>query len=410
MYFATTRLETGLKRAVVAAGLLTFAACSDNPTGPPPSGDTQTPELGAKSQGTSNTIPGEYIVVFRDEVTNSDAVATSLAAIHRASIHHTYSAALKGFAASMSAQAAANLGRDPRVAYIEPDQVVQADGTQQMDAAGNPWGLDRIDQHPLPLSGSYTYATTGGGVFAYIIDTGIQADHPQFALRVGSRAQDVFDAFGGAGNDCNGHGTHVAGTVGGKTYGVAKSVKLRGVKVLDCTGHGTTSGVIAGVNWVLQNHLNPAVANLSLGGGKSTALNTAVNNLANAGVFVAVAAGNDNLDACTQSPSSATAAFTTAASTKTDHKASFSNFGSCVDGYGPGVSIKSAWIGGITAFLSGTSMASPHVTGVAALYKQVNGNQSSATINTWIKLNATQGSIIGNVAGTPNRLLFKSTL
>jgi subtilisin family serine protease len=410
MYSATARLQTGLRGAVLAAGLLTFAACSDNPTGPPPSGDTPTPELGAKSQGALGTIPGEYIVVFRDEVSNSDAVATSLAAIHRASIHHTYSAALKGFAATMSAQTAADLGRDPRVAYIEPDQVVQADGTQQMDAAGNPWGLDRIDQHPLPLSGSYTYATTGSGVFAYIIDTGIQADHPQFALRVGSRAQDVFDVFGGTGKDCNGHGTHVAGTVGGKTYGVAKSVKLRGVKVLDCTGHGTTSGVIAGVNWVLQNHLNPAVANLSLGGGKSTALNTAVNNLANAGVFVAVAAGNDNLDACTQSPSSATAAFTTAASTKTDHKASFSNFGSCVDGYAPGVSIKSAWIGGITAFLSGTSMASPHVTGVAALYKQVNGNQSSATINTWIKFNATQGSIIGNIAGTPNRLLFKSAL
>jgi subtilisin family serine protease len=243
-------------------------------------------------------------------------------------------------------------------------------------------------------------------VRAYIIDTGLQANHPDF----GGRAANVYDAFGGNGADCNGHGTRVGGTVGGSTYGVAKGVALRGVRVLDCAGSGSFSGIIAGVDWVRKNRFSPAVANMSLGGGYSSSVNTAVSNLANSGVFVAVAAGNSNANACYYSPASAGAAYTVAASDKTDTRASFSNYGSCVDGYAPGVGIKSAWLSSGTNAISGTSMASPHVAGVAALYKATCGDAASSTIASWINTNATTGVIKSNPTGTPNRLLYKGIL
>jgi subtilisin family serine protease len=289
---------------------------------------------------------------------------------------------------------------------VEPDRIVTADATQYMDANGDPWGLDRIDQLNRPLSRTYTYGVNGGGVTAYVIDTGLQENHPDF----GGRADNVFDALGGSGNDCHGHGTHVAGTIGGNVHGVAKGVQLRGVRVLGCTGSGSTSGIIRALDWVGANAAKPAVANMSLGGGRSTSLNNATANLANSGVFVAVAAGNENQNACNVSPASTPAAYTTAASDRTDRKASFSNYGNCVDGYAPGVAIKSAWLSSGTRTISGTSMASPHVAGVAALYKSNFGDASSATVANWISSNASPNVITGNVSGTPNRLLNKRAL
>jgi len=351
-------------------------------------------------------VPGQYIVVFQNSVADPASVATELVNTAGGSLLHVYTSAIKGFAARLPAPAADALGRNPLVASVEGDQVMRADVTQSMNANGDPWGLDRIDQNALPLSRTYTYTSTGAGVHAYIIDTGIWTLHPEF----GGRATNVFDAYHATGEDCNGHGTHVAGTIGAATYGAAKGVSLHGVQVPSCVGVGLNSDVIAGVDWVTANHLNPAVANMSLGGGKSPALDQAVTNLWNSGVFLAVAAGNDNVDACTESPSGAASVFTVAASEKTDAKASYSNWGTCVEAYAPGSAIVSTYLGGTTMSLSGTSMATPHVVGVAALYKATFGDQPSASVSSWIISNSTSGVITGNVSGTPNRLLFKSTL
>jgi subtilisin family serine protease len=347
-----------------------------------------------------DVIPGKYIVVAQ-EGRDPAAVARWQNARDRQVLP-----VVNGFAATLDAAQVRALRSSARVAYVEPDRIVTADVTQTTDANGDPWGLDRIDQTALPLSRTYTYTRNGAGVTAYIIDTGLQANHPDF----GGRAANVYDALGGSGNDCNGHGTHVAGTIGGNTWGVAKGVSLRGVRVLGCTGSGSTSGIISALNWLRTNAQRPAVANMSLGGGRSTTLNTAANNLANSGVFLAVAAGNENQNACNVSPASASAAYTTAASDRTDLKASFSNWGSCVDGWAPGVSIKSAWLSSGTRTISGTSMATPHVAGVGALYKSNFGEASSATVASWINTNATAGVIRSNPSGTPNRLLNKRGL
>jgi len=367
--------------------------------------DATRPEQNVAASQASR-VPGEYIVVFQPSVINPAALAAQLVRLQGGTLRFTYTSALKGFAATLPAAAAQALARNPLVAYVEQDQVYRVDGTQSMDANGDPWGLDRVDQQALPLSRTYTYTATGAGVNAYIIDTGIWTLHPDF----GGRADNVYDAFGLTGEDCHGHGTHVAGTIGGTTYGLAKGVSLHGVRVLSCAGLGLTSQIIAGIDWVRQNAIQPAVANMSLGGGLSTALNDATTNLWNSGVFVAVAAGNDNADACTASPASATGAFTAAASDKTDAKASYSNWGTCVEAYAPGSAIVSDFLLGMTMSLSGTSMASPHFAGVAVLYKATFGDQPSATVSNWIVTNATNGVITGNPAGTPNKLLYKSTL
>jgi subtilisin family serine protease len=360
-----------------------------------PAPDT-TPLVKIAQAPASAEIKGSYIVTVK---AGSDAAA--VAKDRSVTPEHVYEEVLNGFAASLTPGQLATLRADKRIQSIEEDQKAVSIATQT-----NPtWGLDRIDQRS-GRNNAYTYNGTGAGVTAYIIDSGLDASHTDFR----GRARNVFDAFGGNGQDCNGHGTHVAGTVGGATYGVAKSVQLRGVKVLNCQGSGSFSGIIAGFDWVRQNAVKPAVANASLGGGYSAALNNAATNLANSGVHTTVAAGNSNQDACNFSPASAANALSVAASDSADNKASFSNWGRCTDLYGPGVNVVSTRMGGGTTSMSGTSMAAPHVAGVAALYKSVNGEASSATVNDWLIGNSTPNVIRGNVSGTPNRLLFKSTL
>ena len=360
-----------------------------------------------KLRKNANKIENSYIVVLDDSVVGERGrlsiapyVAQEMVATHRGQLKHVYQHALNGFAVEMTPEEAEALSQDFRVKFVEEDGVVTADATQ----SNPPWGLDRIDQRSRPLNAIYTFNWTGSGVRAYVIDTGIRTTHTQF----GGRASNVFDAFGGNGADCNGHGTHVSGTIGGSTYGVAKSAMLRGVRVLNCSGSGSNSGVIAGVDWVTNNHINPAVANMSLGGGISSALDTAVNNLANSGVPIAVAAGNSNADACGSSPARAANAITVGSTTTTDARSSFSNFGVCLDIFAPGSGILSSYFSSdtATATLSGTSMASPHVAGVAALYKQFNPGASATTTRNAIVNGSTANVVTGAGSGSPNRLLY----
>jgi subtilisin family serine protease len=353
--------------------------------------------LAAAAGQAGDVIEGSYVVVL-EEGKDPKAVAQS----KRAKAKEIFRSAVNGFAADLSDQQVAALRRDSRVAYVEPDRVVTASATQ----AGATWGLDRSDQRSRPLSTTYSYNSTAANVTAYVIDTGIATGHANFE----GRAANVYDAFGGNGQDCHGHGTHVAGTIGSETYGLAKDVRLRGLRVLNCAGSGSTSGIISALNWLRSNAVRPAVANMSLGGGYSSALNSAATSLHNSGVFLAVAAGNENQNACNVSPASASGVFTTASSTSTDAKSSFSNWGSCVEAYAPGSSITSTWHNGGYNTISGTSMASPHVAGAAALYKGNYGDATSSTISSWLINNATASVITGNPSGTPNRLLHKAGL
>ena len=359
-----------------------------------------------------NAIPFSYIVVLDadTDVANRDAdfaarSAFELSANYGGVITNIYDHALNGYSAQMSEEQAMKLSEDPRVKFVEEDSIMEATVTQSNPPS---WGLDRIDETDLPRSNSYSYTTTGSGVNVYIIDTGIRRTHTQF----GGRAFVGFDAIGDGQNtnDCNGHGTHVAGTVGGSTTGVAKAVRLFAVRVLNCSGSGTNSGVIAGVNWVTSNHISPAVANMSLGGGISTALDTAVSNSIASGVTYAVAAGNSNTNASNSSPARVSAAITVGSSTINDARSSFSNFGSVVDVFAPGSSIVSSWRTSdtATATLSGTSMASPHVAGVAARILQSNPGASPATVRNTIVNEASLNKLSGIPSGTSNRLLFRS--
>jgi subtilisin family serine protease len=351
-------------------------------------------------------IPNQYIVVLKNSVADVDSEAIRLARDFGGDREggQTYHSAIKGFSIRMPEQQALRLANDPRVDFVEEDGVVHLDTTQPNAT----WGLDRIDQRNLPLDTFYNYNATGSGVKAYIIDTGIRATHTQIAGRVISGFTAINDGLGT--NDGNGHGTHVSGTVGGATYGVAKNVTLVAVRVLDSSGSGTNSGVISGVDFVTSDHQagQPAVANMSLGGGLSSALDTAVSNSIADGVTYAIAAGNSNADACTTSPADVSTAITVGATTITDARASFSNFGTCLDIFAPGNNITSSWNTSDTATntISGTSMATPHVTGVAALYLETNPSASPATVAAAIINNSTPNKVTSAGTGSPNRLLY----
>jgi len=401
-----------MKRFVpLAVAAFAISACQDA-SGPAPT-ELRAPLTASDAKG--GPLPGDYIVRLRDDVTAVQSVAQSIAGLHNGQLKHIYNSALRGFAVrNLSPAAAASIAADPRVLYVEPDQEYHA-VTSTPNPQLNPpsWGLDRIDQRSWASpSNSYAFTATGRGVTAYIIDTGIDFTHSDLEGRASSGVDEV--TIGGSAADCNGHGTHVSGTVGGATYGVAKDVSLVAVRVLDCSGNGSTSGVVAGIDWVTAHATRPAVANMSLGGGASATLDQAVNNSINAGITYAIAAGNGDFlgraqDACTTSPARVAAAITVSATDNTDTKASWANYGTCVDIFAPGVSITSSWwssSGQTTNTISGTSMATPHVAGAAALYLETNPTANAATVAAALVNNATTGVVKNGGSGSPNRLLY----
>jgi serine protease len=350
-------------------------------------------------------IADEYIVVLNEFETDASGRARSLAAAHGGNIKRIYKSALKGFSIHMSAQQAEEMASDPAVDFIEPDSRVSIAGVQSSPPS---WGLDRIDQTKLPLDWTYSYGGDGAGVNVYIIDTGIRHTHVEFGSRVVPAFSSITDGYGPDG--CNWHGTHVAGIVGGATVGVAKAATLYSVRVLDCNGSGTNSEVIAGIDWVAANRRLPAVANMSTSGDLSAALTAAIENAINSGVTFVVAAGNAASDACNYSPSNVTAALTVGATTWQDAAATYSNFGPCLDLYAPGDGITSATNVSDDLYYqaSGTSMATPHVTGAAALYLQSFPGASPATVNQAILANASAG-VVSSIGRTTPNLLVRTT-
>ncbi|NEY31310.1 S8 family serine peptidase [Streptomyces sp. PRKS01-65] len=355
--------------------------------------------------GSPTAIPGSYIVTLKKDagLKASSAAGKDLVDDYGGTVKKTFGSALNGYTATLSAAEARRLAADPAVASVEQDQRVRLTDTTQTSA---PWGLDRVDQTSLPLSGTYTYPdSAGSGVTAYVIDTGVRITHQQ----ISGRAAYGYDAVDGdtTASDGNGHGTHVATTIAGTTYGVAKKAKIVAVRVLDNNGSGTTAGVIAGIDWVTRNHSGPSVANLSLGGGVSSTLDTAVRNSIASGVTYAVAAGNSNANASSFSPARVAEAITVGATTSTDARASYSNYGSVLDIFAPGSSITAGWHTGDTATntISGTSMAAPHVAGAAAVYLANHTSATPSQVASALVGGATTGKVTSPGTGSPNRLL-----
>ena len=380
--------------------LVTVAACDvEAPTelAPSPNFSTVT--------ASSDAIPDRYIVRLSDDVPSAAAASASMMRGLRGEVHFTYETLFKGFAVTLPGQALNAIQRNPLVASIEQDGVVTKITTTQTSAT---WGLDRIDASS-GLDGKYSYGVTGAGVDAYILDTGIRSSHADFGGRVLSGYTAVSDGNGT--EDCDGHGTHVAGTVGGTQWGVAKGVNLIPVRVLDCSGSGTWSGVIAGMDWVANNASGASVANMSLGGGQNNSIDDAVARMHNAGVTVVVAAGNSDADACGSSPAAAPEAITVGATTSSDERASYSNFGTCLDIFAPGSSITSTWYTGNSATntISGTSMASPHVAGAAALWLETNPNMSPSQVVDALTSSATE-DIVSNADGVTGRGRRRTTI
>lgn len=382
-----------------------LAALPLTPQGQSKAFQGRSPEAQTKFRKVHRAVPNQYNVALRDEVDRRSvhSVADDLARAHGGTIKYVFEHAIKGFTVQMPEAAAVALSNHPHVKYVEEDSEATIADTQ----CAAPWGLDRIDQRDLPLNGCYTFNATGAGANVYVIDTGIRTSHQQF----GGRAVAVFDSFGGNGQDCQGHGTHVAGIVGGSTYGVAKGASLYAVRVLDCGGFGSASTIAAGVNWVTSNHINPAVANMSLRlFGISEFLDSAVRGSIASGVTYVLAAGNENDNASNYSPPRVAEGITVGATDISDTRAWFSNYGPVLDVFAPGVDIPSAWIGSDTdaVALSGTSMAAPHVAGVAALYLQNHRDANSfhpAVVHQMIQSNASFGRVINPVT-SPNWLLY----
>jgi subtilisin family serine protease len=384
-----------MRRTVTTAGLfvsvIVAAALSTAPAQAQPH-----VAVTAVTGSAADVIAGEYIVMTRPGAARSVSRA-------RGQAMYVYEDALHGFAARLTDKELAELQRDPNVVSIEHNQRVRAMSVQSPTPN---WGVDRIDQRTLPLNNSYTYFNTGQTVTAYIIDTGINPTHPDF----GGRAAVAVDLIGGNGIDCNGHGTHVAGTIGSATYGVAKRVQLRGVRALDCAGSGSFATVVAAVNWVHANSPGPSVALMALGGPTNAALNAAVGTLTSGGVFLGVSAGSSAVNACNISPAGAPGAYAVVRSTSTDQSPSTNNWGPCVKIHAPGTGIPSTWLGTGTNTISGTSMAAAHVVGVAAMFKHAVGDVPTGVLHSWLTGVATGGVLTGVHPQTPNLLLYTNQI
>ncbi|HVG57275.1 MAG TPA: S8 family serine peptidase [Hyalangium sp.] len=408
-------VSTVAKLAMSGMAVSLLMACPKNPTDPNPNpnpcptGVTMTAAQAAQEKFVTvdKPIAGEFIVVLKETPPGStprpvQPLAQQLSTQYGGTAFTIYEHALRGFASKMTEDQAKAMSNDGEVAYVQQNQEIVAFDTQ----SNATWGLDRIDQRDLPLDKTYSYNVQGKGVHAYIIDTGIRVSHSEFE----GRADVGFDAIndGQKGNDCNGHGTHVAGTVGGRTWGVAKNVLLHAVRVLSCSGSGSTAGVVAGIDWVTANKQLPAVANMSLGGGADRALDDAVRKSVAGGVVYTLAAGNDNRDACSTSPARTAEGITVGATTTTDARASFSNYGGCVDIFTPGHNITSAWhtSDADNKTISGTSMAAPHAAGIAALYLGTNPNASPNDVAKALLDNSTPSKVTSPGTCSPNKLGF----